>query len=67
MQNRLQVLDAVLDASPFAIVAVDCSGLVLVWNHSAERILGWSAEETIGQQVPRTRSCFRVPGDPILK
>jgi len=52
MQNRLQVLDAVLDASPLAIVAVDSGGLVLVWNQSAERILGWSAEETIGQQVP---------------
>ena len=52
MKNRLQVLDAVLDASPLAIVAVDSSGLVLVWNQGAERILGWSAEETIGQRVP---------------
>jgi PAS domain S-box-containing protein len=52
MKNRLQVLDAVLDASPLAIVAVDSGGLVLVWNQSAERILGWRAEETIGQQVP---------------
>jgi PAS domain S-box-containing protein len=52
MKNRLQVLDAVLDASPLAIVAVDSTGQVLVWNRGAERILGWSAEETIGQQVP---------------
>jgi PAS domain S-box-containing protein len=50
--NRLEVLDALLRASPLGIIAVDSRGLVRNWNSSAERILRWSEEETIGGPVP---------------
>jgi PAS domain S-box-containing protein len=52
MRKHLEVLDALLDLSPQAIVAVDSVGLVRIWNSSAERILGWRQEETIGRPVP---------------
>ena len=48
----LEVLDAVLRASPLGMVVVDGSGVVHRWNPSAEKILGWSAAETIGLPVP---------------
>jgi len=52
IKNPLEVLDTVLRASPLAIIVIDGNGLVRRWNPSAERILGWSAEETIGLPVP---------------
>ncbi len=52
IKNPLEVLDTVLRASPLAIIVIDGNGLVRRWNPSAERILGWSAEETVGRPVP---------------
>jgi PAS domain S-box-containing protein len=45
-------LDAVIRASPLAIMALDRNGDVTSWNERAESIFGWSAEETIGQGLP---------------
>jgi PAS domain S-box-containing protein len=50
--NLQEVLDALLHASPLAIIVVDSNGLVRIWNKSAERILGWSEEETTNRPVP---------------
>jgi PAS domain S-box-containing protein len=41
---------ATLDsAADFAIVTTDPEGRVTAWNPGAERILGWTAEEMVGQ------------------
>jgi PAS domain S-box-containing protein len=48
----LEVLEAVLRASPLAIVVIDAGGVVRTWNPSAEKILGWSAEEAVDRPVP---------------
>ena len=50
--NQLEVLEALLRASPLGIIAVDSGGLVRNWNPSAERILLWGEDETIGRPVP---------------
>ena len=42
------VLDA---ATEHAIVAVDTSGSLTLFNEGAERMLGWSAEEVLGRSV----------------
>jgi PAS domain S-box-containing protein len=42
-------LEAVIQASPLAIVAMDLQSNVLSWNSSAERIFGWSGEEALGR------------------
>lgn len=49
-------LDAVIRASPLAIVALDRSGRVTNWNQTAESIFGWSPEETVGQELPFSHS-----------
>src|SRR5262249_53688224 len=44
-----QTLDAVVQASPLAILAIDSGRRVIVWNRNAERILGLAAKDVIGQ------------------
>ena len=36
---------------PDAIVYADSSGMILFWNHGAERIFGFSAKEAIGNSL----------------
>jgi PAS domain S-box-containing protein len=45
-QERLQAL---IDASPVAIVEFDLEMRIQLWNPAAERIFGWSREEMIGR------------------
>ncbi|MFN2598868.1 MAG: PAS domain S-box protein, partial [Pyrinomonadaceae bacterium] len=45
-------LEAIIKASPLAIVALDREGLVRSWNPAAERIYGWSQEEVLGEPLP---------------
>ncbi|MEW5744937.1 MAG: PAS domain S-box protein [Nitrospirota bacterium] len=47
-----QTLYSLIQASPVAIIALDPEGNVTLWNPAAERIFGWSAEETIGRPSP---------------
>ncbi len=42
-------LAAVVQSSDDAIYAVNAQGLVTAWNPGAERLLGWTAQEVIGQ------------------
>jgi two-component system cell cycle sensor histidine kinase/response regulator CckA len=44
-------LQALVDASPLAIVGVDSAGVVLSWNRSAENTFGWTADEVIGHRL----------------
>ncbi|MDP4945741.1 MAG: CHASE domain-containing protein [Alishewanella sp.] len=39
-------------ASEFAIIATDTSGEIQLFNHGAERLLGYQASEVIGQTTP---------------
>jgi diguanylate cyclase (GGDEF)-like protein/PAS domain S-box-containing protein len=55
-------LRAIVQSSPLAIVAVDREGGVHLWNHAAERMFGWSADEVVGSVPP-----FLGPeGDPFF-
>jgi PAS domain S-box-containing protein len=47
-----QSLAALAKASPLAVIALDLKGKVQRWNANAERLLGWSADETLGQDPP---------------
>jgi PAS domain S-box-containing protein len=46
------LLEAIIKASPLAIIAVDAAGRVMLWNQSAERMLGWTEEEVLGKLLP---------------
>jgi PAS domain S-box-containing protein len=51
-QHPAEFLHALLDASPFGIVALDPAGRVQLWSRAAERMFGWSEEEVRGQRPP---------------
>lgn len=46
------MLEAIIKASPLAIIAVDAQDRVILWNQSAERMFGWLEEEILGQTLP---------------
>lgn len=43
---------AIIRCSPVALYSIDMNGVVLSWNTSAERVLGWRAEDVIGKPLP---------------
>ncbi len=45
-------LRALIDASPAAIIELDRTGRVREWNRAAERLLGWPADEVLGELPP---------------
>jgi PAS domain S-box-containing protein len=44
-------LDKVITAAQDAIIMIDPSGAISMWNQAAERIFGYSAQEVIGQNL----------------
>ncbi|HTC31740.1 MAG TPA: response regulator [Bryobacteraceae bacterium] len=46
------MLEAIIKASPLAIIAVDVDDRVILWNESAERMFGWTEEEVLGRPLP---------------
>ncbi|HEX7050575.1 MAG TPA: PAS domain S-box protein [Longimicrobiales bacterium] len=53
LREANQRLEAVIDASPLAIVVLDTKGRVRRWNPAAEEILGWTQKEVIGRLPPQ--------------
>jgi PAS domain S-box-containing protein len=52
-------LTGVADSSDVAIISVGLDGLVQTWNREAERLLGYAADEVVGQSL----SLLAPPGD----
>ena len=49
LRDANERLETVIQASPFAIVAMDLEGNVQSWNLASERIFGWRPDEVIGR------------------
>ncbi|MBI2472141.1 MAG: diguanylate cyclase [Planctomycetes bacterium] len=52
IQETNHTLQAFIQASPLAIIALDSEGRVTMWNSAAERIFGWNEQEVIGHYLP---------------
>jgi len=52
MRQATQRFEALIEASPLAIIVCDAEGYVEKWNASAERMFGWSEKELLGRAVP---------------
>jgi len=44
--------EALINASPLAIVTFDADGIITMWNPAAERMFGWTASEAVGRFHP---------------
>ncbi|MFT3876042.1 MAG: PAS domain-containing protein [Propioniciclava sp.] len=47
----LHLKAAALDCAGDAVIVIDREGIIRVWNSAAQRLFGWTAEQTIGQDV----------------
>jgi PAS domain S-box-containing protein len=47
-----EALDAIIEAAPAAIIALDTNGNITMWNKGAERIFGWTESEVLGGPLP---------------
>ncbi|MRR38309.1 PAS domain S-box protein, partial [bacterium] len=52
LQKTNQMLQAIIDASPLAILTLDHDLRVTSWSPAAERIFGWSRKEALGRYNP---------------
>ncbi|MER3452562.1 MAG: hypothetical protein C4344_02450, partial [Acidimicrobiia bacterium] len=52
LRRTNQLLTALFESSPIPVNVVDTEGRVLLWSPAAERLFGWSAEETVGGPLP---------------
>ncbi len=54
LQESKIAYQTLLDNSFDAIIAIDSEGLITTWNHRAESMFGWKAEEVIGKPLTQT-------------
>jgi PAS domain S-box-containing protein len=52
LRETNQMLQALIEASPLAIFAMDTAGAITMWNPAAERMFGWRADEVLGGPLP---------------
>jgi two-component system, sensor histidine kinase and response regulator len=52
LEQANSLLEAVIRASPLAIIAIDREGITQSWNPAAERVFGWTQEEVLGRALP---------------
>jgi len=51
LQDDRARLAAIVEFSIYAIVSKTVDGIIISWNHGAERLYGYSAKEVIGQPI----------------
>ncbi len=59
--------DALLNSIGVGVVATDRQGVVILFNHSAEKMSGIRAEKAIGKSVFKLWSIFAADGKALLK
>lgn len=54
LRETREQLEALVQASPVAIVVLDVQERVRIWNPAAEKLFGWTAAEVVGKYLPWT-------------
>ena len=50
--DHQELLHALLDSCPLAVLSLDAGGRVRLWNAGAQKLFGWTAEEVLGRPLP---------------
>jgi PAS domain S-box-containing protein len=50
--DHQELLHALLDSCPLAVLSLDVDGIVRLWNAGAEKLFGWKSGEVIGMPLP---------------
>ena len=58
LRDSNELIRALFDSAPLAIMATDLEHRVLQWNGAAERLFGWTAAEIIGKPYPLAPSAM---------
>ena len=70
LQEATNALEAIIEASPLAIIHLSPEGKVRLWNHAAEKIFGWTYEEVVGSFLPivqnEKRQEFKIIREKVL-
>jgi two-component system cell cycle sensor histidine kinase/response regulator CckA len=62
LHDAVQALRALVEATPLAVMTLDRSGIVTLWNPGAERLFGWGAAEVVGTPNPLVPPHHRAAG-----
>jgi PAS domain S-box-containing protein len=57
---------AIIESSEDAILSKDLNGVILSWNQGAERLFGYTAEETVGRPVTIIIPVDRLDEEPVI-
>ncbi len=49
--SHASLCESVIEHTPVAVIFADREGNVRLWNHGAEVMFGWTAEETLGKSM----------------
>jgi PAS domain S-box-containing protein len=52
VKESRDMLVAVVDSAPLAIITTDLTSLVTSWNPAAARLFGWTPDEVLGRPLP---------------
>ncbi len=52
LRETHHLLETIIQTSPLAIIVLDNTGRVKLWNRAAENIFGWSAAEVLDRPLP---------------
>ncbi|MGA8584445.1 MAG: PAS domain S-box protein [Roseiarcus sp.] len=57
---------AIVESSDDAILSKDLNGVIMSWNHAAQRLFGYTAEEALGRSVTMIIPTERLDEEPVI-
>ena len=54
-ETEMALLASIVDSSHDAIVGKTLDGIIMTWNHAAEKMYGYAASEVVGESITRVR------------